>query len=126
MLKIDVPGSEENLKKLKQTFPDYLIVPCSAESELALKEAAKHNLIDYIPGESEFKIKAELNEKQKNALEFIKNSILLKHKSTGVQEIMNKSVFSLLNYISVFCVENEGYRNHGILWDSKVEGTLPI
>jgi hypothetical protein len=38
------------LEKLKEAYPDLLIVPCSADSELALREASKAGLIDYIPG----------------------------------------------------------------------------
>jgi ribosome-binding ATPase YchF (GTP1/OBG family) len=106
--KIDMQNSEKNLEKLKKEFPEYKIIPCSAESELALREATKHNLIEYIAGENKFKIinEAELNEKQKKGLEFMK-SFLEKHKTTGVQEILNEAVFSLLNYIVVYPVENE-------------------
>ncbi len=100
--KADMKNAEENLKKLKSEF-SYPIFPCSAEAELALKEAAKEKIIDYIPGESDFKIKhpEKLNEKQKKALEFIKN-FLKKYKTTGVQDILNYVVFSLLGYIAVF------------------------
>jgi len=102
--KIDVPGAEENLERIKKDFPDYIIIPCSAESELALKEAAKHEIIDYTPGEENFTIKDEskLNEKQKSALEFIKKNILEKYNSTGIQKVLDASVFNLLKYIAVF------------------------
>ncbi len=102
--KIDIPGSQYNLDKLKKKFPDYIIVPCSAESELALKEAAKHNLIKYIPGESTFEVinQEKLSDQQKKALEFIKNNILKEYNSTGVQDILGKAVFDLLKYIAVF------------------------
>ncbi|MEK6869833.1 MAG: GTPase, partial [Nanoarchaeota archaeon] len=40
--KIDVRGAEKNFKDLKEKFKDCMLVPCSAESELALREAAKH------------------------------------------------------------------------------------
>ena len=102
--KIDVQGAEKNFKDLKEKFNDYLLVPCSAESELALREAAKHELIDYIPGENNFKIKDEekLNAKQKNALEFIKTNVLGKYGSTGIQNILDKAVFELLKYVAVF------------------------
>ena len=76
--KIDVPGSEKNFERLKAEFPDYIAVPCSAESELALREAAKHRLIKYIPGSKEFEIiqESNLSEQQKNALNFIKENII--------------------------------------------------
>ena len=94
--KIDVPGARENLAALKEEFPDYIIVPCSAESELALKEAAKHDLIDYVPGETTFEITnpEKLNDKQRQALEFIKNTVM--GQGTGVQDVLNNAVFELL------------------------------
>ncbi|MBR9677469.1 redox-regulated ATPase YchF [Candidatus Woesearchaeota archaeon] len=102
--KIDVAGAKENYEKLKKEFVDYLLVPCSSESELALKEAAKHELIKYIPGTNSFEVIGELNDKQKNALEFIKNNILKVYNTTGVQDVLDKAVFELLNYIVVFPV----------------------
>ncbi|MCH8330604.1 MAG: redox-regulated ATPase YchF [Bacteroidetes bacterium] len=104
--KIDIEGAYENFERLKEQFPDEILIPCSAESELALKEAAKHELIDYIPGESNFEVKNQekLSEKQKKALDFIKKNILEKYKTTGLQEVLDNAVFELLKYIAVFPV----------------------
>ncbi len=101
--KIDVPGAEENLKRLKNEFPDNIFIGCCAECELALKEAAKKGIIEYIPGESSFRItnKELLDERQKKALEFM-SEFLKKHKTTGVQDILNVAVFDVLKYIAVF------------------------
>ena len=102
--KIDIPGAEKNFKKLKKEFPDYIMIPCSAESELALREAAKHGLIKYIPGEKDFEIikGAKLSEKQKKALDFVKKNVLEKLGTTGVQDVLDKAVFDLLKYIAIF------------------------
>ena len=100
--KCDMPKSQENLKKLGQEFPHLRIIPCSAEAELALREAAKAELINYIPGEKTFKILKELDEKKRKALEFMQEKILNVYGSTGVQEILNNAVFELLKYIAVF------------------------
>ncbi len=102
--KIDLPEAEENIKKIKKEFPDYIVIGCSAESELALREAAKKDLIDYVPGNNDFSIKSEskLNDKQKKALEFIRKNILSKYSSTGVQQILNSAVFDKLNHIAIF------------------------
>jgi len=101
--KIDAPNGKENYEKLKKKFSDLIIIPCSADSELALREAAKNDLIEYIPGERNFEIKGELNEKQKQALDKIKQNVLKEYKTgTGVQEILNKAVFDLLGYIAIF------------------------
>ncbi|MGC9309204.1 MAG: redox-regulated ATPase YchF, partial [Candidatus Nanoarchaeia archaeon] len=97
--KIDKGG--ENLKRLKQAYPDIIVVPCSADSELALKEAVKAGLIDYLPGDKDFKLLKEVNDKQKQALEKIKQ-LLNKYGSTGIQDVLEKTVFELLEYIAVF------------------------
>lgn len=102
--KIDIEGADKNFENLKKQFPDHLLVACSAESELALREAAKHELIKYIPGESEFEIvhTEKMNDKQKKALEFIKSNVLEKFNSTGVQQVLDKAVFDVLKYIAIF------------------------
>lgn len=102
--KIDIKGAHENFERLKREFPQYLLVGCSAEAELALREAAKHGLIDYIPGDSDFKVINEdrLSQQQKNALNFIKTEILEKYGSTGVQQVIDIAVFELLKYIAIF------------------------
>ena len=100
--KVDTEKGAENLNKLKEAFPNKIIFPCSADSELALREAAKHNLIEYIPGENDFKIIKELNEKQKQALDKIKKGVLDVYGGTGVQEILNRVVFELLGYLAIF------------------------
>jgi len=102
--KIDIPGAAENFAKLENEFPDHMLITCSAESELALREAVKHELIDYIPGESDFTIKDEskLSDKQRTALQFIKDNILAKFKTTGVQQVIDKAVFDHLKYLAIF------------------------
>jgi ribosome-binding ATPase len=101
--KIDAPLGEENYEKLKKKFPDMVIVPCSADSELALREAARAGLIDYISGERAFESKGKLSEKQKEALDKIKKNVLDRYETgTGVQEILNYSVFNLLGYLAIF------------------------
>ncbi len=100
--KIDMEKSETNYKKLKSEFSESFFIPCSADSELALREASNLNLIDYVPGEKNFEIKGKLNEKQKEALERIKENVLDKFGSTGVQDVLNYAVFNLLKYLAVF------------------------
>ncbi len=101
--KVDTEKGKENYQKLKTKFPNLIVMPCSADSELALREAAKANLIKYIPGERNFEIKGELNEKQREALEKIKKDVLDKFpEGTGVQAILNSAVFDLLKYIAIF------------------------
>ena len=100
--KIDTEKGKENYKKLKTEFSDLIVIPCSADSELALRQAAKAELIEYIPGEKDFKIIGELSDKQKQALEKIKKNVLDVYGKTGVQEVLDYAVFDLLKYIAVF------------------------
>lgn len=104
--KMDLPYAEENLEKLKKT--GYHVVPCCAEAELALRRAAEKQLIDYKPGDCNFKtLKPEkLNESQTKALETIREKILLANGSTGVQEAINTAFYKVLSMITVFPVED--------------------
>ncbi|MBN1924044.1 MAG: redox-regulated ATPase YchF [Nanoarchaeota archaeon] len=100
--KIDKSTGEENLKRLKKEFPDYNIIGCSAEVELALKEAANKGIIKYVPGSSSFQVlKQDLNDAQKSALDFMKR-FLDKYETTGVQDVLDTVVFKMLKYITVF------------------------
>lgn len=101
--KVDLAKGKENYEKLKKEFSDYIIVPCSADSELALRQAAKSGLIEYIPGERKFKILKDLEGKQKQALNKIKETVLDEFEfGTGVQEVLNTAIFKLLKYKAIF------------------------
>ncbi|MEM2768436.1 MAG: redox-regulated ATPase YchF [Candidatus Pacearchaeota archaeon] len=103
--KADMPQSEKNIEEMKKQYENIFV--CSAEIELALKEAAKNGIINYIPGESSFEIiKKDIDEKKLNALKVIEN-YLEKYKTTGVQDAIDYSVFNLLKQIVVYPVENE-------------------
>ncbi len=101
--KIDKEGAEGIYKRVKEDSEN--IFPCSADSELALREADKVNLIKYKLGKGDFEIISDgLNEKQKQALGFIKSNVLNRFGSTGVQKILNAMVFEKLDYITVYPV----------------------
>ncbi len=104
--KIDLAESEANLDKVKKTFTNLTIIPCSAEAEIALRTAAKAGIIEYVPGESDFKILKSVTNQQKSALEFIRENVLKKFGSTGVQRCLNTAVFDFLKYRTVYPVEN--------------------
>lgn len=99
--KCDLSTGWDNYQKLKKEFPEYVVVPCSAEAEIALKNAAKAGVIDYIPGDKEFKVKGELNEQQKKAMDVLKQ-ICDRYDGTGVQKCLNTAVFDFLHYIAIF------------------------
>ncbi len=100
--KMDVPGAKQNLERVSKQFPEYIFVACSAESELALKEANKKGLIEYLPGSKDFKPTGQLQPAQEKALNFIKTNVLDVLGSTGVQDAIDAAVFKLLKYIAIF------------------------
>ncbi len=104
--KIDLPAAQANIERMKKL--DYIVIPCSAEAELALRRAADKQLIDYRPGDGDFKITQpeKLSVGQIKALEQIKERVLKTNGSTGVQEAMNTAYFKLLNMITVYPVED--------------------
>ena len=100
--KVDKSNGKENLERIKKMFPNYKIVGCSSEVELALREANNKGIISYAPGDKDFEIiKKDLNENILNALNFMKK-FLKNFGSTGVQEILDYIVFDMLKYIAVF------------------------
>jgi len=111
--KIDLPTAEANVERMKKL--DYTVIPASAEAELALRRASDKKLIEYRPGDSDFKITQpeRLSPTQVKALESIREKILSKFGSTGVQEAINTAYTMLLNMITVYPVEDvEHLSNH--------------
>jgi ribosome-binding ATPase YchF (GTP1/OBG family) len=105
--KIDKTEADANYEKIKSKHDN--VIPTSADLELALREAAEHRLIEYTPGDSDFKLLTDdINDKQKQALEFIRDAVLKKHGSTGVQKALNGMVFDKLQYIAVYPVASIG------------------
>jgi len=85
----------------------YIVVPTSAAAELTLRKAAKAGYIDYIPGTKDFNVIKPLNEKQKHGLDLIREKVLNRFGSTGVQEVINRAVFDILQLVPVYPVEDE-------------------
>lgn len=105
--KIDLPSSWINYERIKNEMKDRIVIPVSAEAELALRKAADLGIIDYMPGNSDFKILKNIDEKRLAALNYIRENVLKKFGSTGVQEALEVCYFKLLNYIAVFPVEDQ-------------------
>jgi len=81
----------------------------SADSEIALRGAAKAGLIRYEPGGQTFDVAdpARLNAKQKQALDYIRDHVLVPHGSTGVLPALEHAVYDLLKLIVVYPVEDD-------------------
>ncbi len=113
--KADLPSAVDNIKRMQRELKDYNVVPTSAEAELALRKAAKQGLIEYLPGDREFKVldPSKLSEKQLRALKYIEENVFKRWGSTGVQDVINKAFFELLNMITVYPVEDANrYTDH--------------
>ncbi len=100
--KVDLPHAKENVEKMKKQFSHLLIIPCSSEAELTLKKAAKGEMIEYIPGQADFAPKKTLNEAQGQALNYIRQKVLIPFSGTGVQRVLDETVFSSLKYVAIF------------------------
>jgi len=110
--------------KIINKIPNDTVITCSAESELLLRKAAKSGIVDYVPGNEIFSINqtANISEQQKKALDLVKN-VLLKIKTTGIQQAINTAVFDILQLIVVYPVEDENKlcnKNGDILPDAKL------
>ncbi len=102
--KIDLEEAEGNIKRMKEKFKELIIIPASAEAEIALKKATEKGMIDYLPGNDFTILSDKIEEKQVSALDFIKRAVIDKFGSTGVQNCLNSAVFELLKYIVVYPV----------------------
>jgi len=104
--KIDLPTAEENVARLKEL--GYVVIPCCAEAELALRRAAEKGLIEYKPGDNDFRplMPEKMSKVQNDALSLIRERILRRYGNAGVQEAVNMAFFRLLDAIVVYTVED--------------------
>jgi len=104
--KADKNHAEEGIERLKQA--GYEVIPTCAEAELVLRRATNTGLIRYTPGDGDFEIveASKLSGGQRKALEAIREKVLKKWGSTGLQEVINSAFFRLLDNITVYPVED--------------------
>ena len=107
--KVDVEGADKNFARLRERYNDLIVIPVSGDSEFVLRRAEQKGLIKYSPGSETFEIikSDELNEKQSNALNFIKQGMMGEYMRTGVQFAINVAVFKLLKMNSIYPVADE-------------------
>jgi ribosome-binding ATPase len=93
---------------LRSKLANQNVAFASAASELALRNAAGAHLIQYLPGDQEFRVinQGTLNAAQKTGLTKI-GEVMKQYKGTGVQQALNRAVFELLDMIVVYPVEDE-------------------
>ena len=98
----------EDLTITKNISDNFTTIPCSAETELMLRKAAKSGLIQYVSGGNDFQGKGDkqLSDEQNKALHLAKN-VLTKIGATGIQKILNSITFDIMKLIVVYPVEDE-------------------
>ena len=99
---------DEAPESLKIKLAAQKVAFASAASELALRNAAAARVIQYLPGDEQFRIANEstLSPAQKAGLAKIA-LVMRECKGTGVQQAINRAVFELLDMIVVYPVEDE-------------------
>jgi ribosome-binding ATPase YchF (GTP1/OBG family) len=101
--KADV-APDGNLKRLREEANH--VVPATAEGELALRRASTAGVVVYDPGDSDFEVVGEITPEQERGLDRVRD-VMAEWGGTGVQEAMNVAVYDLLDYVTVYPVENE-------------------
>ncbi len=101
---------DEAPEALRQKLAEQNVAFASAASELALRNAAAANVVQYLPGDETFTIANEgsLSPAQKAGLAKIAE-VMKQCKGTGVQQAINRAVFELLDMIIVYPVEDENH-----------------
>ncbi|MGQ4873748.1 MAG: redox-regulated ATPase YchF [Promethearchaeia archaeon] len=103
--KIDKEIGLQKFNELQKKY-NKKIIPCSALAEYYLRKFHEENIIEYIPGDNDFKIlkKDKLKSIELKTLEKIKEKIMNVFNGTGVQKAINYAVFKILNLICVYPV----------------------
>lgn len=117
--KIDHPDADKNIAKIAKMQDPNTIVLCSAISEIFLRKMAKQGYVKYTEG-SEFVDTREdlieqgdptggglkeLDEKNRNRIENLKDMVLYRFGSTGVVQVLSKAA-EILGLVPVFPVRN--------------------
>ena len=101
--KVDI-ADDETLARLQEAAE--IVIPATADGELALRRAVEAGVVDYDPGDEDFEIVGDISDEQAAGLEQIRD-VMAEYGGTGVQTALNAAVFDLLDHLTAFPVENE-------------------
>ncbi len=101
--KADVAPSE-NIEQLREAAD--VVIPATADGELALRRAVEAGVIDYDPGDDGFDIVGDVSDSQAQGLERIRD-VMAEYGGTGIQQALDTVVYDVLDQITVYPVENE-------------------
>ena len=101
--KMDTPAAQENWDEITDSpaYEHLTFIPVSAHAEKALKNAKEQGVVEYVPGENDFEITAELPPEKKAGLEQIRD-FLDEFGGTGVQSALETATFDVLGLKAVF------------------------
>jgi ribosome-binding ATPase len=107
-------AAQKSMESLKAAYPDAVVIPVFADYELALQRAKASGMVEYDGKKITITPKGAENPRAVEALKKIEAAISdLGHGSTGVQDVIDRAVFSLADQIVAFPVEDEThYSNH--------------
>jgi len=109
------PGTWDALA-IKVESEGGILLPTSADSELALRRAAKAGFIDYPPGAQQFSLtdagESNLNEAQRKGLDAL-GERLERLGGTGLVELVSRIVRERLDRIVAYPVQDEGHWTDG-------------
>jgi ribosome-binding ATPase YchF (GTP1/OBG family) len=95
---------EGNVERLEDAAER--VVACTAEGELALRQAVEAGVVDYDPGDEDFESVGDLSEAQAEGLERIRG-VMNEFGGTGLQDALDEAVYDLLDRITVYPVQND-------------------
>jgi len=95
---------EGNVERLREAAD--IVVPTTADGELALRRGAEAGLVEYDPGDGAFDLDSAISDKQREGLEPVR-TVVEAFGGTGVQQAINTAVYEVLNRITAYPVENE-------------------
>ena len=101
--KVDL-APPENVERLRET--DKLVIPATADGELALRNGAEAGVVDYDPGDEAFTVVGDVSDAQAGGLERIRE-VIAEYGGTGVQQSIDTAVYDLLDHVTAFPVQNE-------------------
>jgi ribosome-binding ATPase YchF (GTP1/OBG family) len=93
-----------NIDRLREAAD--VVIPTSADGELALRRGAQAGLVEYDPGDSEFTVSDDVSDQQREGLEQVR-AVVEQWGGTGVQQALDTVVYDVLDHLTAYPVENE-------------------
>ncbi|PHH92153.1 hypothetical protein CDD83_8721 [Cordyceps sp. RAO-2017] len=117
--KIDHPDADKNVAKIAKMHDPRALVLCSAISEVFLRKMAKQGYVRYVEGSDVVDTRddlvaqgdpaggglRDLDDKNRNRIENLKDMVLYRFGSTGVVQVLSRAA-ELLGLVPVFPVRN--------------------